>query len=366
MPAFVYSGNTSIWNTTQELYRVYVFTDQDCLNTVFRGAVVGSPGLRAAPDRPARPADRRHRDHGSPERATSPTGREPDSYTADYIVGEDATRSDVSRGTAATAGTPASRRPRSSTRRQGRPLGQRLVRRPLLLDGHAGRRRARQRAVTTTLAQRGHCAGDTTITVANGTGIVAGDALTRRFPAGENADREVASSGNSITLGPPASAPSTAPAKSRPRGRRSHLPRGGADPGRLRRRPPAELRQVERAGRHRPERRPYASGLSPDGQARRRAGRPRRRFYGQPLVAWQPAAAPDSTRCSGARSSTRGRRRAPSSPGATSLTLPLSPGTWYYRVRGLDFLMAGSKPQMSWSDPVAARGRRSRASGVVR
>ena len=35
----------------------------------------------------------------------------------------------------------------------------------------------------------------------------------------------------------------------------------------------------------------------------------------------------------------------------TSLTLPVGPGTWYYRVRGLDFLLSGTKPQMSWSDP---------------
>jgi hypothetical protein len=36
----------------------------------------------------------------------------------------------------------------------------------------------------------------------------------------------------------------------------------------------------------------------------------------------------------------------------TSSTVPLTPGTWYYRVRGLDYLAIGSKPQMSWSDPV--------------
>jgi hypothetical protein len=36
----------------------------------------------------------------------------------------------------------------------------------------------------------------------------------------------------------------------------------------------------------------------------------------------------------------------------TSVTLPLTPGTWFYRVRGLDSLMIGPKPQMSWSDPV--------------
>ena len=37
---------------------------------------------------------------------------------------------------------------------------------------------------------------------------------------------------------------------------------------------------------------------------------------------------------------------------ATSLTLPLTPGTWFYRVRGIDSLMIGSKPQLSWSKPV--------------
>jgi hypothetical protein len=37
---------------------------------------------------------------------------------------------------------------------------------------------------------------------------------------------------------------------------------------------------------------------------------------------------------------------------ATALTLPLGPGTWYYRVRGIDSLMTGSKPQLSWSSPV--------------
>jgi hypothetical protein len=32
--------------------------------------------------------------------------------------------------------------------------------------------------------------------------------------------------------------------------------------------------------------------------------------------------------------------------------LHLTPGTWYYRVRGLDALMTGSHPELSWSAPV--------------
>ena len=43
MPAFAYSGDTGLDGSATELYRVYVATDRDCVNIVFRGAVVGSP-----------------------------------------------------------------------------------------------------------------------------------------------------------------------------------------------------------------------------------------------------------------------------------------------------------------------------------
>jgi hypothetical protein len=31
--------------------------------------------------------------------------------------------------------------------------------------------------------------------------------------------------------------------------------------------------------------------------------------------------------------------------------LPLAPGTWYYRVRGIDFNLPTGVQQMSWSEP---------------
>src|SRR5262249_43129619 len=43
MPAFLFGGNAGLDGTPYELYRVVVSTDQDCLNVVFRGAIVGSP-----------------------------------------------------------------------------------------------------------------------------------------------------------------------------------------------------------------------------------------------------------------------------------------------------------------------------------
>ena len=36
---------------------------------------------------------------------------------------------------------------------------------------------------------------------------------------------------------------------------------------------------------------------------------------------------------------------------STSYVLPVGPGTWYYRVRGLNAFIPGNKPMMSWSDP---------------
>src|SRR3954447_3731004 len=43
MPGFGWSGNASLYGTKSELYRVYIFSDSDCLNPVYAGAAVGSP-----------------------------------------------------------------------------------------------------------------------------------------------------------------------------------------------------------------------------------------------------------------------------------------------------------------------------------
>jgi hypothetical protein len=40
---------------------------------------------------------------------------------------------------------------------------------------------------------------------------------------------------------------------------------------------------------------------------------------------------------------------------ATSALLPLEPGLWYYRVRGVNFSLPGSARAMSWSAPVGVR-----------
>lgn len=42
-PAFLFNGSRSLFDTSAQLYRVYVATDRDCVNIVYTGAVVGSP-----------------------------------------------------------------------------------------------------------------------------------------------------------------------------------------------------------------------------------------------------------------------------------------------------------------------------------
>ncbi len=46
-PAFVFSGTRDASGNSYGLYRVYVFSDQQCVNPVFRGAIVGGPAYAA-------------------------------------------------------------------------------------------------------------------------------------------------------------------------------------------------------------------------------------------------------------------------------------------------------------------------------
>jgi hypothetical protein len=80
-------------------------------------------------------------------------------------------------------------------------------------------------------------------------------------------------------------------------------------------------------------------------------------FYGQPLVSWTPALGaeayevqwsktqypfnPELTAAGAAGFMTAG----------TSAVLPVTAGTWWYRVRGFDYSLPTGAQQMSWSDP---------------
>ncbi|MEX2211094.1 MAG: hypothetical protein WD689_04955 [Gaiellaceae bacterium] len=49
MPGFAFAGSQTLGFLSGELYRVYVFTDRDCVNVVFKGAAVGGPAYAPRP-----------------------------------------------------------------------------------------------------------------------------------------------------------------------------------------------------------------------------------------------------------------------------------------------------------------------------
>jgi hypothetical protein len=99
---------------------------------------------------------------------------------------------------------------------------------------------------------------------------------------------------------------------------------------------------------------PYVSGLSPAGRLFS-ADRARPSVYGSPLVAWKPALGADRYEVQWSKKqypwATVGSFETPS----TSASLKLTPGRWFYRVRGLSLALPEGGRQMSWSDPVAIR-----------
>ena len=101
---------------------------------------------------------------------------------------------------------------------------------------------------------------------------------------------------------------------------------------------------------------PYVSGLSAYGElVAARSSKPS--FYRAALIGWQPA--PGAIGYEVQWSKTRSPWKLASDPvytAATSLLLDsLTPGTWYYRVRGIDPYVPGPVKQMSWSAPVAIK-----------
>ena len=105
---------------------------------------------------------------------------------------------------------------------------------------------------------------------------------------------------------------------------------------------------------------PFATGLSSSGRLTSAAHTST--FYGHPLIAWTPAFNADIYEVQYARRgirsgrrSTRGRARKGFMTFSTSDVLPLEPGTWWYRVRGIDFNLPTGVQQMTLVRPGEAR-----------
>jgi len=94
----------------------------------------------------------------------------------------------------------------------------------------------------------------------------------------------------------------------------------------------------------------FATGLSAAG--RLVSGARTAKFYGQPLVAWAPAANATAYEVQWSKRSYPFKAVGAHLTLATSVVLNLRPGTWFYRVRGYDYNLPTDAQEMGWSDPV--------------
>jgi hypothetical protein len=98
---------------------------------------------------------------------------------------------------------------------------------------------------------------------------------------------------------------------------------------------------------------PFVSGLSPSGRLLTSSQR-RPIVYSTPLVAWKPATGATAYEVQWSKSRYPWRPTGSKVTLSTSSLLDLGPGTWYYRVRGLNQAQL-RKAEMAWSLPVRVK-----------
>lgn len=369
-PGFTWSGDRGLAGEQAELFRVYVFTDRECLNRVFTGAVIGAPAYAPRPHGPlALPATVAALTNARTTYLTT-DGAEPKGFTVDGSALQ--TTESLPAATPTTA-VPAD----SDTDPSG---GATPPAAPSQFDvkGDVGApvdlwdtgwpeggyywtvvpiAAVSPGALSTTVAAPGTLAGAITVPVASGTGFAVGDTVD----IGSGLTKETATiagvSGNTLTL-------SAALKNIHGPGETVDRPGGNLEYVDL------ELAQdacaagrVARFGKNSEpsltaEGGTFASGLSASG--RLATGNTQPRFYGSPLVAWTPAVGADAYEIQWSKTQYPFKpEHDPQNKGAlgrmtlsTSAVLPLRPGVWYYRVRGFSFTLPTGAQQLSWSDPV--------------
>jgi hypothetical protein len=93
---------------------------------------------------------------------------------------------------------------------------------------------------------------------------------------------------------------------------------------------------------------PFAWGLSAAGSLV--AASPKQRtFYGRPLIAWVALRQADAYEVEWSRSTYPGTPARNLYTFSSATTLPLTPGKWYYRVRGINMSLPTGASAMGWS-----------------
>jgi hypothetical protein len=359
MPAFLWSGNQGLDGKTDELFRVYVFTDRQCLNRVFTSAVVGSPAYAPRPFGPlALPttgaaiaaARTKYLNDGSEPASfmydgeqVTPTEQLPDATPTTSppgVPGE--TASPTTGGGTGIAVSGRTGAPVDLWDTDWPQSGYYWTVVPVVAESPG--------ALATNVAAPGAGSGDKSLPVTNGGGFNVGDMLT--VGAGPTAETVTVTgaSASSLTLSSGlAYGHGAGEAVVRTSGslvyHDTELPQDACASGRIARFGKFSAPSLTASGDL------FATGLSATG--RLTSALHTTSFYGQPLIAWTPALGASAYEVQWSKT------RYPFTPAATpimtfsnSLVLPIaSPGAWWYRVRGFDFSLPTGAQQMTWSIP---------------
>ena len=294
-PAFVFTGSRDAGGNQYGLYRVYVFSDKQCVNTVLRGAIVGGPAYAARNKGTLKlPTE----DQAVSDAATQilALGDEGITFTAEGIAAKPASEAGTAAASGGTTVTPTPTTSSGGTATTGNAVEQASNSswpQIELLESGWPNGRYFWTVVPVKLVQK-----------IGSDGKVSGyEYFDAELP------QDACAAGRVLAFGK-ASSPVVAG-------------QGTA----------------------------YASGLSPSGRLIASSGN--KPFYGRPLVAWLPAPGADTyeVEWSPSRYPWRAVKRV-AVDGGTATTLPLKPGTWWYRIRGLNSALPDGHQFMSWSEPL--------------
>jgi hypothetical protein len=371
MPAFSYSGDTGLNGVPEELYRVYVATDRDCVNIVFRGAIVGSPayaprwnGTLGLPGDMAGLGDRtKFLQPGNEGLTTMADGtpvvanesQEPGETTISSGEDDSPSNGDTDAPPTETkvAGPAPTFSPATLT------VDKANVGPPVDLwdtDWPTGRYYWTvvpvgayvQTTLNTTLGATASV-GATTITVSAGDQLAVGDVLLIGTGPAQEKVTVVSATGSSVTVSPAlVNSHGTGDVVVRSGGSLTYkdleLPQDACAAGRVLTFGKTGEPALASSGNL-----PFASGLSPNGRlVSATSSKPA--FYGTPLVSWEPALAASAYEVQWSK--TRYPFVTVTTPiltYGTSAVLPLTPGKWWYRVRGLNLALPAGARAMAWS-----------------
>ncbi len=352
-PAFVFNGDTSLSGGQYGLFRVYVFSDRDCVNVIFRGAVVGSPAYAPRMTGPlALPATEDKLDAAASDYL--PDGSEGLTYMAD-VAKVQTTESDKPAAAAAKEGESGSTaaKPEDSLPTLPASTGAPVD----LWDSGWPNGRFFWTVVpvvpkftiaqTTTLAAPA-AAGSSTIVVQSADGLSEGTLVQIGSGATTESTAVVKIDDLVVTLASPLkyahSAVELVVGGTEIQYWDVELPQDACAAGRIvgfGKQSSPVVAGTSTA---------FASGLSPQGRLVAARGTSPT-FFGSPVAAWLPALGADTYQIEWSRKAYPWRAVGRVTTQATAARLPLKSGTWFYRVRGINNLLPGSAKAMTWSKP---------------